>query len=50
MPVNIGIIFIAGGILGWLSAKILRLPPYLRPVMTAFCSAGLCEIFVECHG
>ncbi|KAJ3689194.1 hypothetical protein LUZ61_018358 [Rhynchospora tenuis] len=40
MPVNIGIVYITGGILGWLAAKFLRLPLYLRPVITAFCSAG----------
>ncbi|KAJ1694558.1 hypothetical protein LUZ63_011256 [Rhynchospora breviuscula] len=40
MPVNIGIVYITGGILGWLAAKFLRLSPYLRPVITAFCSAG----------
>ncbi|XP_078151272.1 protein PIN-LIKES 7-like [Carex rostrata] len=40
MPVNIGIVYVSGGILGWLAAKLLKLPLYLQPVMTAFCSAG----------
>ncbi|KAJ3692900.1 hypothetical protein LUZ60_011995 [Juncus effusus] len=40
MPVNIAIIYIAGGILGWLTGKFLRLPRYLRPVVTAFSTGG----------
>jgi hypothetical protein len=50
MPVNIGIVYTAGGILGWSAAKVLRLPLYLQPVMTAFCSAGLCEFMKFYYG
>lgn len=40
MPVNIGIIFFAGGVLGWLAVLILRPPPHLRGLVVASCSAA----------
>ncbi|KAF7087379.1 hypothetical protein CFC21_090572 [Triticum aestivum] len=40
MPVNIGIIFLAGGVLGWLAVLILRPPPHLRGLVVASCSAA----------
>ncbi|KAM3223189.1 hypothetical protein ACQJBY_056875 [Aegilops geniculata] len=40
MPVNIGIIFLAGGVLGWLAVLVLRPPPHLRGLVVASCSAA----------
>ncbi|KAK9164739.1 hypothetical protein Syun_005641 [Stephania yunnanensis] len=40
MPVNIGITFLLGGILGWVFVKILKLEPYLEGLVIASCSAG----------
>ncbi|KAK9129203.1 hypothetical protein Sjap_009690 [Stephania japonica] len=40
MPVNIGITFLIGGILGWVFVKILKLEPYLEGLVIASCSAG----------
>ncbi|KAJ0974508.1 hypothetical protein J5N97_016473 [Dioscorea zingiberensis] len=40
MPVNIGIVFVIGTILGWLIVKILRPEQYLEGVVMATCSAG----------
>lgn len=40
MPVNIGITFLIGGILGWVVVKILRTPPYLNGLVIAACSSG----------
>ncbi|VAI63987.1 unnamed protein product [Triticum turgidum subsp. durum] len=40
MPVNIGIIFFAGGVLGWLAVLVLRPPPHLRGLVVASCSAA----------
>lgn len=40
MPVNIGIIFLIGGILGWITVKILRPPRHLENLVIATCSAG----------
>ncbi|KAF7092387.1 hypothetical protein CFC21_094890 [Triticum aestivum] len=40
MPVNIGIVFFAGGVLGWLAVLILRPPPHLRGLVVASCSAA----------
>lgn len=40
MPVNIGIVFFAGGVLGWLAVLVLRPPPHLRGLVVASCSAA----------
>ncbi|KAF0905809.1 hypothetical protein E2562_008859 [Oryza meyeriana var. granulata] len=40
MPINIGITFMAGGILGWIACKILKPPQHFRGMVIAFCSAG----------
>ncbi|CAN6198857.1 unnamed protein product [Urochloa humidicola] len=40
MPVNIGITFIVGGILGWIACNILKPPQHFRGLIMAFCSAG----------
>nr|CAD1844682.1 unnamed protein product [Ananas comosus var. bracteatus] len=40
MPVNIGITFLIGGILGWIVVKILRPEKYLEKIIIASCSAG----------
>ena len=40
MPVNIGIVFLAGGVLGWLAVLLLRPPQHLRGLVVASCSAA----------
>lgn len=40
MPVNIGLTFLIGGILGWILVKILRPKPYLEGLVIATCSSG----------
>ncbi|KAF8405575.1 hypothetical protein HHK36_010482 [Tetracentron sinense] len=40
MPVNIGITFLIGGILGWIVVKILKPEPRLKGLIIATCSAG----------
>nr|DAD46522.1 TPA_asm: hypothetical protein HUJ06_016459 [Nelumbo nucifera] len=40
MPVNIGLIFLIGGILGWIVVKILKPEPHLEGLIIAACSAG----------
>ena len=40
MPVNIGLVFLAGGVLGWLAVLALRPPQHLRGLVVASCSAA----------
>ncbi|CAN8271264.1 unnamed protein product [Cochlearia groenlandica] len=40
MPVNMGLTFLIGGILGWIVVKILKPPPYLEGLIVATCSSG----------
>ncbi|WOL18192.1 protein PIN-LIKES 7-like [Canna indica] len=40
MPVNIGLTFLIGGILGWIAVKILKPPRYLEGLVIATSSAG----------
>ncbi|XP_043711048.1 protein PIN-LIKES 7-like isoform X1 [Telopea speciosissima] len=40
MPVNMGLTFLFGGILGWIVVKILKPEPYLEGLIIATCSAG----------
>ncbi|KAF8405574.1 hypothetical protein HHK36_010481 [Tetracentron sinense] len=40
MPVNIGLTFLFGGILGWIVVKILKPEPHLEGLVIATCSAG----------
>ncbi|KAK3221854.1 hypothetical protein Dsin_008879 [Dipteronia sinensis] len=40
MPINIGLTFLFGGILGWIVVKILRPKPYLEGLIIATCSSG----------
>ena len=40
MPVNIGIIFLIGGVLGWVAVLILKPPQHLRGLVVASCSAA----------
>lgn len=40
MPINIGITFLIGGILGWLTVKILKPSPHLEGIIIASCSSG----------
>ncbi|CAN4078577.1 unnamed protein product [Withania somnifera] len=40
MPVNVGLTFLFGGILGWIAVKILKPKPYLEGLIIATCSSG----------
>lgn len=40
MPVNIGLTFLFGGILGWLLVKLIKPEPYLEGLVIATSSAG----------
>ncbi|XP_044494485.1 protein PIN-LIKES 5-like isoform X2 [Mangifera indica] len=40
MPINIGLTFLFGGILGWMVVKILRPQPYLEGLIIATCASG----------
>ncbi|XWS29116.1 hypothetical protein CRYUN_Cryun24cG0000900 [Craigia yunnanensis] len=40
MPVNIGITFLVGGVVGWIVVKILRPKPHLEGLIIATCSSG----------
>ncbi|KAK8674145.1 hypothetical protein V6N13_112441 [Hibiscus sabdariffa] len=40
MPVNIGITYLVGGIVGWIVVKILRPKPHLEGLIIATCSSG----------
>ncbi|KAL6633237.1 hypothetical protein ACP70R_025908 [Stipagrostis hirtigluma subsp. patula] len=39
MPLNIGIVFLTGGVLGWVAVLLLRPPHHLRGLLIASCSA-----------
>lgn len=40
MPINIGITFLVGGIVGWIVVKLLRPKPHLEGLIIATCSSG----------
>ncbi|EEF40726.1 auxin:hydrogen symporter, putative [Ricinus communis] len=40
MPVNVGLTFLIGGILGWVLVKVLKPKPYLEGLVIATCSSG----------
>ncbi|KAA8532085.1 hypothetical protein F0562_006773 [Nyssa sinensis] len=40
MPVNIGLTFLFGGILGWITVKLLKVESHLEGLVIATCSAG----------
>ncbi|KAL8549964.1 hypothetical protein ACS0TY_008697 [Phlomoides rotata] len=40
MPVNVGLTFVVGGILGWIALKLLNPPPHLHDLIIAMCSTG----------
>lgn len=40
MPINIGLTFLFGGILGWIVVKILKPERHLEGLVIATCSAG----------
>ncbi|CAH1437106.1 unnamed protein product [Lactuca virosa] len=40
MPINIGITFLCGGILGWIAAKLIKPKPHLEGLLIAMCSTG----------
>lgn len=40
MPVNVGLTFLFGGILGWIAVKIVKPKPYLEGLIIATCSSG----------
>ncbi|KAG2278016.1 hypothetical protein Bca52824_060571 [Brassica carinata] len=41
MPINVGITFLVGGILGWLVVKLLNPKPQLHGLIIATCASGL---------
>lgn len=47
MPVNMGLTFLIGGILGWMVVKILKPPPYLEGLIVATCSSGNITHYVD---
>jgi hypothetical protein len=52
MPVNIGLTFLFGGILGWIVVKILRPKPHLEGLIIATCSSGIfhfLELLLRIH-
>lgn len=40
MPINIGITFLCGGILGWIAVKLIKPKPHLEGLIIAMCSTG----------
>lgn len=40
MPVNMGIIFVIGAVLGWVSVKAFRMSEHLQGLVIACCSSG----------
>lgn len=40
MPINIGITFLCGGILGWIAAKLIKPKPHMEGLLIAMCSTG----------
>ncbi|KAI7738386.1 hypothetical protein M8C21_008449 [Ambrosia artemisiifolia] len=40
MPINIGMTFLCGGILGWIATKIIRPKPHIEGLLIAMCSTG----------
>lgn len=40
MPINVGLTFLFGGILGWIAVKILKPKPHLEGLIIAACSSG----------
>lgn len=44
MPVNIGLTFLFGAILGWIAVKLLKPKPYLEGIIIAACASGIHHI------
>ncbi|KAI5683939.1 hypothetical protein M9H77_05167 [Catharanthus roseus] len=40
MPVNIGITFLVGGVLGWIAVKLVKPRPHLEGLVVATCASG----------
>lgn len=40
MPINIGVTFLCGGILGWVAVKLIKPKPHLEGLIIAMCSTG----------
>lgn len=40
MPINIGLTFLCGGILGWIAVKLIKPKPHLEGLIMAMCSTG----------
>jgi hypothetical protein len=40
MPVNMGIVFLIGAVLGWVSVKVFRPEEHLQGLVIACCSSG----------
>lgn len=48
MPVNIGLTFLFGGILGWVLVKVLKPEPYLEGLVISVTSAGIGLLDISC--
>lgn len=42
MPINVGLTFLFGGILGWIAVKLLKPKPHLEGLIIATCASGNC--------
>lgn len=40
MPINVGLTFLFGGILGWIAVKLLKPKPHLEGLIIAMCASG----------
>jgi predicted permease len=40
MPINVGLTFLFGGILGWIAVKLLKPKPHLEGLIVATCASG----------
>ncbi|KAK1410535.1 hypothetical protein QVD17_37072 [Tagetes erecta] len=40
MPINIGITFLCGGMLGWIATKLIKPMPHMEGLLIAMCSSG----------
>lgn len=45
MPVNIGITFLVGGVLGWIAVKLVKPRPHLEGLVVATCASGTIQIY-----
>lgn len=41
MPINTGLTFLFGGVLGWIVVRLLKPEPHLEGLIIAMCSTGI---------